>query len=117
MNNIIRFATFSAYGLNKERNLLTGIDPLVEVEDIEEMIETAVELLLLSECEESAIFLHSLDGQTIAVIRQGEDCIMTYPEKEKNKYSFFSEIDGEYRLCCYGLMIETNNNQWKIIGG
>ena len=97
---------FSGYGLNKFKNFLQA-----------------------PECDCCAIFAHSYDNKMYAGIKcveydeDGEiindDSEDETPVKffavDDDYYEFFQELDADIGLHCYGLIIETNKGQWKII--
>ena len=40
---------------------------------------------------------------------------MTVLSTDEENLEFFQEVDAEFGLHCYGLIIETKNGEWKII--
>lgn len=74
-------------------------------------------MLLDNDCNHCGIFAHSFDGSMYVALKVGEDD--EDPVKffgiEETDMEFFKEWDDELDLHCYGLMIESNHGEWKII--
>ncbi len=111
---------FLLYGLNRKRNFLEA--PLCEcgcgkkmyfvLEDKDEVISLCEDLLLHTNCEEAAVFCVFKDGTHLGAMKiPCEDQIII---EESNDMHFFSDLDGEYRFCCYGLLCEMRTGEWHI---
>lgn len=71
------------------------IDMFLSEEEIEELIE---------------------DGEiTQEKIDEQNESIIQIIRNKKIDMDFFADIDGIFRFCCYGLIIETAPGEWKII--
>lgn len=110
------YNNFITFGLNRHRNFLNaphneGIDLFTD-EDVQDFCCT---ILANYDCPESAVFVVFQDGRFEAFWKtfdeEGELCIARCESKNMH---MFSEIDGEIRFCCYGLIIEQPNGMWKI---
>lgn len=122
---------FAARGLNKYRNFLSAPDcdcgcggkgwPVFDTN--EDLYDFCSEVLEDHGCHNSAIFLIHMNGEMEIVhghIEWDEDT-----EEESYTVSLlssevdmpadtFARIDADLRLCCYGLIIERDNNMWEI---
>lgn len=114
-----RAKCFEAYQLNKHRNFLEsprcdcgcgGKALLVAEDDIHQI---AAGFLEDHDCPNSAVFLLYDDDYMEAVVKT-EDVIEVVTA-EKYDRQLFSIIDAEFRLCCYSLMMETEDGLWEII--
>ena len=116
MQNVVMLREcFATYGLNKYRNFLAK--DYVELYDTEELASWMAEQIELHECPESAIFGIGLDlTMYVAITELNEDdelviVVMSSPWN----MDLFSEIDSEYRLCCYSLIEEISPGIWKVL--
>jgi hypothetical protein len=107
---------FILYGLNRFRNFVKyANDEYIALYDEQEVKDFCTALLHENPCPDSAMFCVFNDGMMLAVIK-------IWDEGEKGKYEymaardmhFFSRLDAELRLCCYGLMCEITPGQWRI---
>lgn len=117
-----RIEKFSAYGLNAFRNFMSAPDcdcgcGGIMLDDNDEVFGFMNAMLQEHDCECSAIFAIDYDGAMYAGVLEPE-CeedsihIMGIPNTNMD---FFADIDAEFRLCCYGLMIEIEPGVWKIV--
>ena len=111
--------TYPLYGLNRYRRFMkapvkNGKPMEIVLEGKEEVQEFCTEVLKKYDCPESGIFAVFKDGLMMALwkITEGDD--MAIVEAEGDDIHLFAEIDGEFRLCCYNLMIEGEDNKWII---
>ena len=118
---IPRIMTFASYGLNKHRNMLQRINMGdIYCKDLDNFIDILGEMLFNADCDNCAIFFHSIDDMLYAAVKEWdieiEDFSVTiYKSLSRGQYDFFAATDGNFRFCCYGLLIETNNNEWRIV--
>lgn len=123
----IRINNFAAYGLNRNRNFLDNEGP--EYMKGEKQVRLyCIEKLAEHPCMESAIFCCFHNGKYMAVIKQVDpECItedfdimhdevlptflVVPPTRDKD---CIQEVDGEFRLCCYGLIIEREPGIWEV---
>lgn len=115
---------YPMYGLNHNRSFMKApvcdcgcgqpMHTVLETKD--EVREFCMSTLNEYDCPESGIFAVFLDGTYMAVWKayDHEREEMTFLVAEGNDTHFFSEIDGEFRLCCYNLIIEEDPGQWMI---
>lgn len=134
----VRVEAFEAYGLNSFRNFL--IAPHCDCG-----CSTPASLLLRTRKElfgfmggmvlehgdpDGAIFAVGYDDKMYACMMNPryEEWLLTNEEDEKTdidpviilgtqdlQMDFFKEIDAEFGLCCYGLIIETKPGHWHIV--
>ena len=115
---------FAAYGLNRRRNFMTspkcgcGGKAVVCLDDIEEVKEFCKDMLMEHGCPEAAIFCVFKNGTYAAVVKQPDDLeegqsvlLAIKPTKDRE---LFSDVDAEFRLCCYGMITEVNPGEWNI---
>lgn len=116
MNDFMtRIESFSAYGLNKFRNFLLPLQE-IELNSSEEILNWAADALFDNECDNSAVFIHLMNNIGIIIIYSGlnkVDVIVSEEEIEPN--TFFSSFDGDYRFCCYGILIEYQPGIFKTV--
>ena len=121
-----RLEWFGAYGLDKNKNFLQA--PLCEcgcgektslvLETKEDLFQFINVMLMENDCNHCAIFAHAFDGSmyaTLKVENESGDPVLLF-KVEESDLGFFKEWDNELDLHCYGLIIETKNGLWKIIG-
>ena len=80
-------------------------------------------MLSENDCDQCAIFAYGFDGQLYAGLKyvtwdeenNTEKVEMTVLSTDEENLEFFQEVDAEFGLHCYGLIIETKNGEWKII--
>lgn len=111
---------FASHGLNRMRNFLQspkcedcGEPERVLVKDDKDLGELCSSLLFKHGCDRSAIFCIKQSGEMIIFLKVDDefDGIAMLSSKEPG---VFAGIDAEFRLCCYGLMIEAENGEWEI---
>ena len=114
----IRLNNFAAYGLNRKRNFMSApeCDMNVCLGTVKSVREFCMGTLNEHPCMEAAIFCCFKDGRYMAVIKQpDDDMIPTYlvvrPTRDRD---CFSEVDSEFRLCCYGMITEVKKGLWRI---
>lgn len=141
MNYIFRESSFHSYGLNKFRNFLHC--PVKEnimydaynqeinlstitINDDQELMDLMCNILNDCDCDNAGIFVHKLNGTMYAGVTDGLDCeidedddmcfsLEIMSSTEPDDMEFFNLIDAEYRLCCYGLLIEVLPNEYRIV--
>lgn len=116
---------FAAYGLDVEKNFLQapvcecgcGEKAVLLLDDIKELFHFMYDVLMEYECEHCAIFAHSFDGNKYAAIKTDNDTDepVLFFGVDEDYIDFFKEWDEELGLCCYGLLIEVNKGEWKVI--
>ena len=120
----ISINNFAAYGLNRKRNFLRAPDcggkAVVCLESVDDVREFCTDMLMEHNCPESAIFCSFQNGKYMAVVKQPVDfededgeCLLFAIKPTKDR-EMFSEIDSEFRLCCYGMLTETKPGEWRI---
>jgi hypothetical protein len=70
------------------------------------------------ECCHCAIFAHSIKGDMYVfakMLDENENVKLLSFSCEKPDFGFFKQIDDIYEFHCYGLVIESQPGQWKII--
>ena len=113
------YNSFAFYGLNRNRNFLkcpTCEDKIPFIIDSKKEIEERCqELLAMHSCPDSAIFLVYQDGNMETIFKHHVyDDGIEFGMMDGCDMHFFSEMDGEYRYCCYGLIIEERPGEWMI---
>jgi len=113
---------FILYGLNRYRNFIhlpTDEDEekyYIHLNNEEDIKDFCVGMLHENPCPDSAMFCVFNNGLMLAVLKEDDD-------GEHGKYAciaardmhFFSILDVDRRLCCYGLMCEISPGCWKIM--
>lgn len=131
MNYKFRNEYFAAYGLNKFRNFLSapececgcGEKASVILKTKENLFGFLGGMLSENDCDQCAIFAYGFNGQLYAGLKyvtwdeenDTEKVEMTVLSTDEENLEFFQEVDAEFGLHCYGLIIETKSGQWKII--
>lgn len=130
-----RAKCFEAYGLNSFRNFLSapececgcGKKAVLCLEDTKVLFGFAHELLADHDCNQCAIFAHSYNDEMFAIVKL--DDVEGYDECNSEEYpihflgiketdmEFFKELDAEFGLHCYGLIIQNKDGNWEIIDG
>lgn len=128
-----RAKCFEAYGLNNFRNFLAapececgcGSKGVLILEDTKDLFGFMNDMLEEHECNHCAIFAHTFDDKMYVAIKLDEveareyDDPEEYPIKflgiEETDMTFFKEVDAEFGLHCYGLMIQNKDGNWEII--
>lgn len=111
---MITVNNFIIYSLNRYRNFIhqTKCIKLLDEDDVKEY---CTNLLHEHSCPESAMFCVFNDGVMLAVIKIWDDGEHgQYEYLAAKDMHFFSQIDAQLRLCCYGLMCEIRPGEWKI---
>lgn len=104
---------FAQYGLNKRRNFMQapkdedGNPSYIIVDSIEDF---CIAMVQECECPDCAVFVVRIDNSMLAFVKE-DDGVAVYGG---NDHNFFSIVDGETRRCCYGLIIEEEENKWMI---
>ena len=115
---------FGAYGLDKEKNFLQaptcecgcGGKAVLLLKDEKELFGFMYNVLMENECNHCAIFAHSFDDTMFAALKvdnETDDPILFFSQEEN--MTFFKEWDDELELHFYGLMVESQLCEWKII--
>lgn len=109
---------FATYGLNRHRSFLQRPKSedlaYIATENKDDLGELCASLLFEHDCPESAIFCVCRDGSFITALKLDEETPGKISIIESRDPYSFSYIDAEYRLCCYGLMIEVDDNKWEV---
>ena len=101
---------FAYYGLNKYRNFIVDGGAPIVTKNIYDVVSS---LLERHGCDNAGVFLVYTDGKMEAITYNGSEVeIVTCPESDAE---FFSIIDAEFRLCCYGLLLEQTSGEWTIV--
>ena len=126
MNNKIYVDQYIMYGLNRRRNFIglpecdtCGERMGILLETAEDIEDFAVEALRDHDCNTCALFFVFNDDSYGAYFK----CV--YDEDEKDvEYALcrmfgkdrhmFAELDGEFRFCCYSLLVETNDGLFEV---
>ena len=126
-DNMIKFRPewLGAYGLDKNKNFLQA--PLCECgcgEKMSLVLETNKDLfqfmnvmLIEKDCNHCGIFAYAFDGSMYTALKienETDDPVLFFQIKESD-LGFFREWDDELELHCYGLIVETKHDEWKII--
>lgn len=117
----IKTNNFITYGLNRKRNFLhspilsNGEPEYIFTDDIKEV---CMELLEAESCPNSAIFSIKHNGDMMVIFKVAVDEEIGEMKlgiaKSNSDLHFFSEIDGKFRFCCYGMIIEQEPGRWEI---
>lgn len=135
---------YRPYGLNPKRACFEN-NKIYILSSPEELDEFATESLMDIDCNAAALFVYTINGDMIAYVKtlhrlcdedieldeedleeiedldvDDEDELLAIDiEKfictEKDDIDFFAEIDDEFRLCCYSLMIQQIDGDWRMI--
>ena len=131
LNNKILIDQYIIYGLNRRRSFLhlpkdNNAVTLPTQEDIEEF---AKEILRSKECECALFFVHK-DGTYSSVFKtvlsekpsddfdEDGNLVITYSiakSPRKNDMHLFSWLDGEFRFCCYSILIEITDGLYESV--
>ena len=130
LNYKIKIDEFAMRGLNKYRNILTAPDcdcgcggkGNLFFESRDELIGFCGSLLMDIDCDNCAIFLVHNDGLQEMILKSlewDEEDKDVYPQissltSKLNQADLFAEMDAEFGLHCYGMMIEQDDNVWAI---
>lgn len=133
-----RIHSFEVYGLNKFKNLLCapvcdcgcGGKASLILENVHKLFGFGYNVLSEEECGCCAIFAHGLDGKMWAIVKlvneensdydydQAYDpntCPIRFLGIDETDYDFFRELDADFGLHCYGLMIQNKDGNWDIV--
>lgn len=111
---IFRAECFAAYGLNKRRNFLEA-DELLDLVDIADFSNWAIDEITYNACPDSAIFGIALSGRIYIAINDAEADQIVIMENMAGDYDVIGKIDAENRLCCYGLIVEYAPGYWRVV--
>lgn len=114
---IIFFNNYILYGLNRERNFLkpSVAKKILPLESKSDVYDFCASTLHQCDCEKSGMFAVFLDGTYMAMAKEvNEDGFENFITAEDDDMHFFSEFDADFRLCCYSLIYQISNNQWRI---
>lgn len=122
---MFKINNYAMYGLNRYRSFLTapicdcgcGEPTSIILKTDDDVGQFCVEVLNRHECPNSAIFAVFHDGRMRAYVKEwdeksGEFAADCY--EGGNTTHMFSKLDGEFRFCCYNLIIEREPGQWMI---
>lgn len=120
----IFYNCYPMYGLNKYRSFLEApkcecgckspMHILLKTE--EDVDEFCYAMLTEHDCPNSAIFSVFSDETFMSIWRyydEDEDTDRFYKVKSDDPH-MFAEIDGEFRFCCYNLIVEDRPGEWMI---
>ena len=127
-----RARCFEGYGLNKFRNFMSapececgcGGKGYLVLETEEDLFGAMHGILADHDCNQCAIFAHAYNDEMYAAIKlsdveeyDGEvkECPINFLGVKKTDMDFFRELDAEFCLHCYGLMIQRHDGTWEII--
>lgn len=110
------------YGLNKKRNFLDPPDcdyctencdhrGLIIINDFDEWVEGVFNEY--EEIDNAAIFAYALTGDMYAVVKQYEDILDVYFSFDDME--FFQEVDEEFDLSYYAIIVEVAPGKWKVV--
>lgn len=134
---------YRPYGLNPKRACFDN-NKIYILSSPEELDEFATESLMSIDCNASALFVYTINGDMAAYVKtmhyitdddielNEEDLeaieefdddiddlvaidIQKIVSTEKDDMDFFANIDDEYRLCCYGLMVQQIDKDWRMV--
>jgi hypothetical protein len=125
---ILRPEWFGVYGLDSGKNFLQspvcpcgcGEKAVMLLEDFEEMTNFAFNMLMENDCCHCAIFMHSISGIMYAfakMLDENDEISVSYTYSDSSDFKFFKTVDDELEFHCYGLLVETQHGQWKIVDG
>lgn len=114
------------YGLNRYRSFLRapkcecgcGQPAYLVLKTDKDVGEFCCAMLFKHECPDSAIFAVYNDGRYQAFIKdwneeKGKFRVTCVQSKDRDPH-IFAKLDGEFRFCCYNLIIEEKPEQWII---
>lgn len=111
---------FKRFHLNPYRNFLAapecpdcGEKAALMLNEVKDVFGFANAILEDHGCPKSAVFMVSLDNNYYVAIKDDEDHDETI-FLSSNYTDFFAEIDGKYRLCCYGIIVEQTPGHWMV---
>lgn len=120
----ITINNFAAYGLNRKRNFLQPPkcdcehDAFLCLRDEEDVRDFCTDMLMEHTCPEAAVFCSFKDGRYMAVVKQPDELdegqSILFAIKPAKDREMFSDIDSEFRLCCYGMITEVNPGEWRV---
>lgn len=113
---------YPMYGLNRYRSFLHAPmhenEPLyMELTTDDDVTNFCIDVLSRYECPDSAIFAVFNDGRQKIYVKNSPDndeAAYISELEGDNDIHFFSEFDGQFRLCCYNLIIEHEPGMWMI---
>lgn len=131
MNNKILFDSYIMYGLNRRRSFLhLPKGNKVRLSSAEEIEEFSKEVLKEKDCN-CALFYVYLDGTSSAFFKSftsqelvpsefneyEKELVESYAicrsERKRNMH-LFAELDGNFRFCCYSLLIEKKDGVFEV---
>jgi hypothetical protein len=121
---IFRPEWFEAYGLDKEKNFLMsptcgcGGKASILLRDFDELSKFAMSVLSENECCHCAVFVHFMNNEMYVFFKvlDNDDNICYYSgQSQENDMESFKKVDEEFGFHCYGLMIEHQKGQWRIV--
>ena len=117
---------YPMYGLNRYRSFMKaptcecgcGQPAMTVLPTDDDVGDFCATMLYEHQCPESAIFAVFHDGRLRAYIKtwdeeSGEYVAICVESIDKDIH-MFSKLDGEYRFCCYNLIIEQEPGLWMI---
>lgn len=130
MNNKIIIDQYILYGLNRNRKFLRlPQDNMVHLSNEEDLTRFATKVLEKKDCDSALFFVH-MDGTYSSVFKTtvSEELVSNEDEEEesmeitytickserKRDMHFFSWLDGQFRFCCYSLLVETSEGMYEV---
>ena len=86
------------------------------IDNQKDLFRFMYDVLMENECNHCAIFSLAFDDTMIAALKvdnKTDDPVLFFAQEEN--MAFFKEWDDELELHCYGLMVESQLGEWKII--
>ena len=131
MKNKILFDQYIMYGLNRNRRFLRlpRGERLLTLRTSEDIEEFSKEILKGKDCECALFYVH-LDGTYSSIFKsvlnqelteaetlEDSQMVVTYSickSPRKADTHLFSWLDGEFRFCCYSLLIEKKDGVFEV---
>lgn len=128
MSNKIIFNQYIQYGLNHKRSFLRlpkgNNDRKIYLPTEEDITEFSSEALRGHDCECCALFYVFKDGTYGAYFKTIKDAEVVSDDSLKFTYSInsarkkdthlFAELDGDFRFCCYSLLLEIDDGLFEV---
>lgn len=116
-NQKIIFNNYIIYGLNRERNFINSkvAGTIFPLETKSDVVDFCASTLHMCECDKPGMFAVFKNGTFLAMAKHvDEDDYEQFVIAEDDDMHFFAEFDADYRLCCYSLIYEIRNGEWRF---
>lgn len=130
MNNRIYIDQYIMHGLNRHRSFKCTPGPRVRLDTEEKLQKYAVRNLKKTDCQ-SAVFVQYIDETYSAYIKiyhadddrgpmfedEDGDLVFTFAICSLPRVAdshVFAQIDGDFRLCCYSLLLEVEDGIYEV---